>query len=450
MKIYNRIKNKMSNTQYIAVGFAIIIFLGALLLMLPVSTKPGESTDFFSALFTAVSATCVTGLVQFDTYTHWTIFGQLIILFMIQIGGLGFITIGVTFAVILKRRVSLRDRGLLQESVNTMEYGGILKLTKKIVLGTALVEGLGAIILAIRFAFDMPIGEAIYYGIFHSVSAFCNGGFDLFGKYEKFSSLSIYAYDFTVIVTVSLLILIGGIGFAVWDDVTRFGIKLRKYSLHSKIVLSATLFLLIIPTFLFWIFERNNLFIDLSIKEAFLASLFSGVTARTAGFNSVDTGALSNASVFLTIIMMFIGGCSGSTAGGVKVTTIFVLLVFLWSNIKGQYGISVFNRRLKEDAIKKATLVLSINLALSFIGIITIMGFNPEIGFSDVFFEVFSAIDTVGMTTGITRDLATGSKMMLMILMYLGRIGSLSFALSFTDKRTKAPVLLPAEDISIG
>ena len=450
MNILYKIKNKMSYTQFIALGFVLIILIGALLLLLPFSTKNGEQTDVLSALFTSVSATCVTGLVVYDTYTHWTWFGKLVIICLIQIGGLGFVTIGTMFAMALKRKVSLRNQGLLTESISAVEIGGVMRLIKKVVFGTFLFEFLGGVLLSIRFAFDMPLKTALIYGFFHSISAFCNAGFDLFGRYEAYSSLCTYVTDFSVNIIISILIIVGGLGFIVWDDISIHKLRVKKYSLHSKIVLWMTAFLLIVPTILFFLFESDKCFANMSGPEKYLAAFFSGVTARTAGFNTVDTGALSNASKFLTITLMFIGGSPGSTAGGVKTTTMFVFIFYLWSNIQNQYGIDVFHRRLEDDSIKKAALVLSVNSSLAIVGIICIMGFMPELGFSDVIFEVVSAIDTVGMTTGITRDLNSYSRVVIMILMFLGRVGSLSFAMSFKDRRKIAPVLQPSEHINIG
>ncbi len=448
--MFNRIKNKLSQSQFIALGFFLIILVGTVLLMLPVSSKDGTETSFLEALFTAVSTTCVTGLVVVDTYTHWSLFGQLVIITLIQIGGLGFMTIGVMFAIILKRKVSLKDRGLLQESVNTLQIGGIVRLAKKIVIGTLLVEGIGAIILASRFIGMYGVAEGIYYGIFHSISAFCNAGFDLFGRYAEYNSLCCFEGDWIINITVSLLILIGGIGFVVWDDITIHKHHLRKYSLHSKIVLSFTLFLTLAGTILFLAIEWNHSFKDMDLSTKLCAAFFSSVTPRTAGFNTVDTAALTNGSKLLTMLFMFIGGSPGSTAGGVKTTTLFVILIYLWCSIKNKYGIEIFNRRLQQDVVKKATLVISVNAVLFITASIIIMSIQPELGFSDVLFETISAISTVGMTTSITRNLCDFSRILIILLMYCGRIGSLSFALSFNEKQRVAPILQPEEKINIG
>lgn len=448
--MFNGIKKRISKVQFIALGFLIIILFGTTLLLLPFSTREGLETSFMDALFTSVSATCVTGLVTVDTYSHWTLFGQIVILIMIQLGGLGFMSIGIIFAVLLKRKVSLSDRGLMQESVNTLQIGGIVGLTKKIIFGTMFFEGLGAIVLAIRFCGELGVGRAVFYGIFHSVSAFCNGGFDLFGFKSEYNSLVGFEGDVVVNITLCLLILIGGIGFIVWDDISKNKLHIRKYSLHTKIVLSMTCLITIVGTFLFWLFEKDNVMAGYDGRTAFFASLFSSITPRTAGFNTIDTAALSNSSKLLTMILMFIGGNPGSTAGGAKTTTIFILIAYVVSNIKNSYGIDVFDRRIKEEAVKKASLVVTVNVSLFLLAAIIIMGVQPELDYSDVFFEVLSGINTVGMTTGITRDLNVVSKICVMFLMYFGRIGSLSFALSFSQRKRKAPLLQPEEEINIG
>lgn len=448
--MFGKIKNRVSKVQFIALGFLIIILIGTAVLMLPVSTKEGQNTGFLEALFTSVSASCVTGLVLVDTFSHWTMVGQLAILIMVQIGGLGFMSITIMFAIMLGKRVSLSTRGLMQESVNTLQIGGIVKLTKKILLGTLIFEGAGAIILTARFWRLLGPSQAVYYGIFHSVTAFCNAGFDLFGRYGEYNSLCGFEGDWVINLVISALIIVGGIGFVVWDDVTKHGIHFKEYLLHSKIVLSVTAALIFLGTLLFLIFEWNNTMAGMDGHTRFLSALFSSVTARTAGFNTVDTGALTPASKLLTIILMFIGGSPGSTAGGAKTTTIFVIVAYFWTSMRNKYGIDVFKRRLQADVVRKATLVISVNMLLSLTAALIIMGAQPELSLSDVLFEVNSAIGTVGMTTGITRSLKPVSCIAVMLLMYCGRLGSLSFAMSFTLRRRIAPVQQPEERINIG
>ena len=443
-------KKRISKVQVIALGFLIIIILGTLLLMLPVSSRDGNATSFLDALFTATSASCVTGLVVVDTYTHWSVFGQIVIICLIQVGGLGFISIGLIIALLLGRRVSLRHRGLMQESVNTLQIGGIVRLTKKMIVGTLIFEGIGALILSIRFAFIMSPARAVFYGIFHSVSAFCNAGFDLLGCYGEYNSLCGFEGDWTINLTISALIITGGLGFVVWDDISKNKLNIKRYRLHSKIVLAVTASLLVAGTILFLIFEWNNTMAGMNAPTRFQAAFFSSVTPRTAGMNSVDTGALTPASKLLTMILMFIGGSPGSPSGGAKTTTLFVMVAYLWTTMCGKYGIDVFGRRLKEDVVRKAALVIGFNMLLFITGAMVIFAQQPELGFSDVLFEVISGISTVGMTTGITRSLGTVSRIVIILLMYCGRIGSLSFALSFSENKRVVPLQQPEEEINIG
>ena len=447
----DRIKKKsLSHAQIMALGFLGIILIGAFILMLPISSKNNEVTDFLSALFTSTSATCVTGLVVFDTFTHWSVFGQIVILCLIQIGGLGFFTIGVRLTMFLRRKISLSQRGMLQESINTLKLSGILKLVKKIVWGTFLIEGSGAILLSIRYIPEFGVTRGIYYSIFHSVSAFCNGGFDLMGINGEYISLTRYSGDILVNITISLLIIIGGLGFVVWDDLTVNKFKFKKYMLHTKIVIVMTLVLIVGGSIMFYLFERNNLMQDMSLKDTFLTSSFSSVTARTAGFNTIDTGSLTVASKLFNSILMFIGGSPGSTAGGVKTVTIMVILVYVWSNIRGKRGANIFNRRLDDGSIKKAFNVFSISFSLAIIATIAICALQPELRVEDIIFEVSSAVGTVGMSTGITRELCMVSKIIIIILMYCGRLGSLTFAISFTEKKGVPFIQNPTEKVIIG
>ena len=447
----DRIKKKsLSQAQIMALGFLGIILIGAFILMLPISSKNNEVTDFLSALFTSTSATCVTGLVVFDTFTHWSVFGQIVILCLIQIGGLGFFTIGVRLTMFLRRKISLSQRGMLQESINTLKLSGILKLDKKIVWGTFLIEGSGAILLSIRYIPEFGVTRGIYYSIFHSVSAFCNGGFDLMGINGEYISLTRYSGDILVNITISLLIIIGGLGFVVWDDLTVNKFKFKKYMLHTKIVIVMTLVLIVGGSIVFYLFERNNLMQDMSLKDTILTSTFSSVTARTAGFNTIDTGSLTVASKLFNSILMFIGGSPGSTAGGVKTVTIMVILVYVWSNIRGKRGANIFNRRLDDGSIKKAFNVFSISFSLAIIATIAICALQPELRVEDIIFEVSSAVGTVGMSTGITRELCMVSKIIIIILMYCGRLGSLTFAISFTEKKGVPLIQNPTEKVIIG
>lgn len=447
--MFTKLTKHLSGMQLIAGGFFLIILIGTFLLMLPCAAKSGECTPFLTALFTAASATCVTGLIVVDTFSHWTLFGQLVLLLLIQIGGLGFITIGITVSMLLRRKIGLKERGLLRESFNIIELSGLVRLTKRVILGTLLFEGAGAVILTLCFIPKMGIGTGLYYGIFHSVSAFCNAGFDLMGRYEPFSSLTAYYNHPVVAVTVILLILIGGIGFIVWNDLYDHRLHFRKYSLHTKIVVTSTLFLVFGGALIFYLLEGSRLFADMDVAGKLLSSLFCAVTPRTAGFNTVDVGAMTDAGKLFTVILMFIGGAPGSTAGGVKVTTIVVLLVYMKATLTRTESYNIFGRRLDEEALHKAAAVFSINLTLAMISGILICGIQTFNGI-DTLLEVFSAISTVGMTAGLTTRLNTASRIVVILLMYLGRVGSLSFAMSFTDKKKITHVLQPAEKINIG
>ena len=442
-------RRHVSQTQFIAYGFFCIIITGTLLLMLPFASRDGQSEPFLNCLFTATSASCVTGLVVADTWSQWSLFGQLVILTMIQIGGLGFITVGVFISIVLRRKIGLKERGLMMESVNTLQIGGVVRLAKKIIIGTCIFEGTGAVLLAIRFIPQFGFLRGLFYGIFHSISAFCNAGFDLMGGQTPYSSFVAYYDDWLVNLVIMSLIIIGGIGFIVWDDLSRNKLHFRKYMLQTKIVLVTTAILVFGGGLLFYLLERNHLLVGMNTSGKILTSLFSSVTARTAGFNTTDTAALTDGSKLLTIILMFIGGSPGSTAGGIKTTTLVVLLLCVHSNIKQTYGINIFGRRLENDAVKRAGTILTINLLLAVTASLAIMAIQP-LRFSDILFETFSAIGTVGMTTGITRALHPVSRCIIILLMYCGRIGSLSFALAFVQSKRKPHVQQPAEAINIG
>lgn len=451
MNIWRKIEDKLTYVRIIALGYLVVILAGTGLLMLPVATRAGEKTDFLTALFTATTSTCVTGLVVADTGSHWTTFGHLVILVMIQVGGLGFMTMGVMLAMALKRKISLRTRGLLQESMNGMQMGGIVKMVRFALGGTLLIELLGAVLLAAGFVPVFGVGRGIWYGVFHSISAFCNAGIDLLGQhYGEYCSLVNFYDDALINVTVMALIVIGGIGFFVWNDLKVNKFRIRKYALHTKMTLFMTLLLLIGGTLVYLFFENDNLLKDMNVGEKILASAFSSVTARTAGFNTIDTAGLTNASKLFTVVLMFIGGSPGSTAGGVKTVTMLVLLMYVWSNLRASKGVNIFNRRLEDDAVRKASNVVVISMLLAVTAIILICFMQPELQVMDVMFEVFSAIGTAGMSTGITRELGVGARIIVVLLMYCGRIGSMSFALSFTERKKVAPVQQPAEKILIG
>lgn len=441
---------RMSRVRVIVLSFICVILAGTLLLLLPFATRTGETTGVLDALFTSVSATCVTGLVVADTWSHWTLFGQLVILTMIQIGGLGFITIATLFFIMTKKQMNLSARSVLQDSISASQGGGVFRLARMILAGTALIEGSGALLLAVRFVPKFGWGRGLFYSVFHSISAFCNAGFDLMGGYTgPYSSFSGFYGDGYVISVLSALILIGGIGFLVWNDVVVYRLQFKRYSLQSKLVLIVSVILLVIPTICFFFTERSGLMQEYSFSERIWAAFFSAVAPRTAGFNSIDTAGLSGAGYLMTLVLMFIGGGPGSTAGGIKMTTIAVLLLSCLANMGQKEDIDVYDRRISHYTVMKAANVFMVNLSLALIvaGLICLF---QELPLRDILFETISAISTVGMSTGITRELGTASRLLLALLMFCGRVGSLSFALALTSNRRVAPVRYPSENITVG
>lgn len=445
----NRVERHMSHAQIMAMGFFLVIAIGTVLLMLPISSRSGAWTNPVSALFTAASATCVTGLVVVETYQYWSIFGQLVILVMIQMGGLGFITVGVLFSIFLKQKIGLERRNLIQESISAITLSGVVKLVKKIIKGTIFFEAAGAVVLAIRFIPHMGIIKGVYNGVFHSISAFCNAGFDLMGRNEAYSSLTAYSDDVLVNITIMGLIVAGGLGFIVWEELKTKKLHFKKYSLHTKIVVSSTLVLITGGAVLYWIFEKDNVMQGMTWHETLLTSLFASVTTRTAGYNTIDLGMMTQASKLLTVVLMFIGGSPGSTAGGIKTTTLVVMIVYIWSNLRNASGCNIFGRRIGDEDIKKASMVVGLNLMLAVLAMVFISAVQ-QFEVEDLMLEVFSAIGTVGLSTGITRQLTLVPQIIIIILMYCGRIGSMTFALTFTYKKESALVQYPEERINVG
>lgn len=357
---------KISRVRVIVLSFLAVILAGTLLLCLPWATRTGLETRFGEALFTAVSATCVTGLVVVDTWSHWTLFGQLVILLLIQIGGLGFITVAALFFIMTKKKMNLSTRTVLQDSISATQNGGIFQLTQKILLGTLLIETIGAALLSVRFIPLFGIKKGLYYSVFHSVSAFCNAGFDLMGGYSgPYSSFSAFYGDGYLMWILCSLILIGGIGFLTWNDVTVYRWKIQRYSLQSKIVLSTSVVLVVVPAVFFYVVEYDGLMESYTIGERIAASLFAAVVPRTAGFNGIDTQALSDNSYLITVLLMFIGGASGSTAGGIKITTLFLLVCSCVSGIGQRNDLNVFGRRVGKTVIVEAVNVVMLNLGLA-------------------------------------------------------------------------------------
>ncbi len=439
---------KLSPNRIIALGFLGIIVGGALLLMLPAANRGGHSLSFLDSLFTAVSATCVTGLVVADTWTQFTLLGQLILLVLIQVGGLGYMTMVLMASMLLGRKIGLRQRSLMLESVSADRLSDTLTLLRYILRGTAAIEGIGAVLLALRFVPELGLLRGLWYAVFHSVSAFCNAGFDLMGFREPYSSLTYYVRDPLVNLTVCALVLLGGLGFLVWRDVWEKGPHFRRYSLHAKIMLTATAALTAGGTLLFWLAERGNLLAGMSPAGQALAALFQAVSPRTAGFNTVDLASLTSGGGLLTIVLMFIGAGPGSTGGGVKVTTVVVCLLTLAAYIRGRREVGTFNRRLDEGQIHRAAAGVTLYMVLALSGGFLILATQP-FPLQDALFEVFSAMSTVGLSTGITRDLSPLNRAVLIVMMYCGRVGSLTMMMALAE-RLPPRVKDPVEHITIG
>lgn len=432
-----------------AAGFALIIILGSLLLMLPISSKQG-GIDYIDALFTSVSATCITGLVPFDTFSNWSVFGQIVILCLIQIGGLGFITVLALFVNVFRKRLSLKYRILLKESIGSLHLSNVRVLVKTVIVFTVVCELAGAALLSVRFIPLAGFRRGVYMAVFTSVSAFCNAGFDLMGMFSPSSSLTTVNNDPVIILTISALIVLGGIGFIVWQDLKDKKFKIKTLSVHSKLVFCSTAVLLLCGMALFFLFEYNCTFKNMDLGTKLLNSFFCSVTPRTAGFNSVEIADMNPVSRMLTIVFMFIGGSSGSTAGGVKTTTVAVLVLCVIANIRNKNEITVFNNRITLDTVKKAVSVVVINLFEIFLGIIIISFSQSELSLADVVFECASAMGTVGITTGITSRLNIVSKLVIIILMYIGRLTSLIFALSFVVTKPKTTTKKPKGEFMVG
>lgn len=442
-------KLKLTSTQFIAIGYLVAILIGSFLLSLPIASRSGDWSPYLSSLFTSTSATCVTGLTVYDTYTHWSLFGQIVILMLIQIGGIGFMTIITMFAMFFKKRIGLPERKIIMQSTGNLNISGVVQLIKKIVIGTLLFEGAGAIILAIRFSADMGVSQGIYFAVFHSVSAFCNAGFDLFGLFGQLSSVSHYANDIVVNLTLMLLIIIGGIGFLVWNDFISMKFRVRNFQLHSKIVLTVTAVLIIIPSILFFVFERNHSMSSLSTGNAILASVFQSVTTRTAGFASISQDALSGSGTMLTMVLMFIGGSPGSTAGGIKTTTFLVILLSVIASTRHKKHIDIFKHSLEENVVKQASTIATTYM-LAIVLCTMLISVSQNFSFKDVLFEVMSALGTVGLTMGITPSLNAFSKIIIMLLMYSGRVGALSLIFAFAERNESVPISRPIKKIIIG
>ena len=440
--------HRINSLQFLAIGFALLILTGSILLMFPVANRSGHSIPFLDALFTATSATCVTGLTVFDTYTQFTLFGQIIILILIQIGGLGFMMVAILFSMLIGRRIGLKERSLLMESVSVWNIGGVVRMTRRVLIGTAMFELTGTVLLATRFCPRFGMATGLWYSLFHSVSAFCNAGFDLMGILKPNSSLTLFAGDVIVNLTIVSLIMIGGLGFFLWNDISEKKWHFSKYRLHTKIMLSATVSLVVISAVTFYFTETDYAFAGMNVKTRVLASLFQAVTPRTAGYNTVDLTALSPAGNLLTMLLMFIGAGPGSTAGGLKITTVVVLLLAVIANTHRCDDMNIFGRRLEEHLLKRAASSATLYIILALAG--TSVLCLQNIGVNDAMFQSLSALGTVGLSIDITSQMLPLSRIAMILLMYAGRIGSLSIAMAVVRKNHKLGLRNTVEKIIIG
>lgn len=441
----NLIHKHVTSFQIIILGFLSLIVLGSLLLMLPFATRDGEGAAFADAIFTATSATCVTGLVVRDTATYWSVFGQGVIIILIQIGGMGIVTAAVAFVSVSGRKIGLMQRSTMQEAVSAHHLGGIVRLTKFILKTMVFIEILGAVLLSPYFIKDFGVMKGIWYSVFHSISAFCNAGFDLMGAKEQFSSLTSYSSRPFLNITVMALIIIGGIGFLTWEDIKKNGFRFRKYRMQSKVILTVSAILIIFPALYFFFFEYSAL----PIKERVLTSLFQSVTTRTAGFNTTDLSAFSETGQMLTILLMLTGGSPGSTAGGMKTTTVAVLFAAAFSVFGRKENAQVFKRRISDNTVKNAATIFLMYIVL-FVGGGMIISRIENIPLLTCLFETASAIGTVGLTLGITTQIGIISRFIIILLMFFGRVGGLTLVFAATKALITNENKYPQEKITVG
>lgn len=443
-------RRRLSSSQIIMLGFMGVIALGTILLMLPFARADAGGAPFLDALFTATSATCVTGLITQDTATYWSAFGQTVILGLIQIGGLGVVTVAVFITRLSGRKIGLMQRSTMQEAIAAPQMGGIIRMTGFILRMVVIIEGIGALALLPVLIPEFGVGRGIWYAVFHSISSFCNAGFDLMGIKEPYSSLTSYTGSAAVNVIVMLLIVVGGIGFLTWDDVKRNRLHLRRYRMQSKVVLSVTCLLIVLPAVYFYFQEfGKSAWADMTTGEKIFASFFQSITTRTAGYNTVDLTKLTQSGQMIMILLMLIGGSPGSMAGGMKVTTFAVLFATAIAVFRRRPNAHIFGRRIPNDTAHYAATVLVLYLSLFLAGGIFI-GCAENMAIVPALFEAASAIATVGVTLGITPDLCVASKIVLIILMFLGRVGGMTIV--YAALSTKHPYVseFPQEKIMVG
>jgi len=441
-------RRRFTPVQILAIGFAIVIFVGAILLSLPISSQTGQRTPFLDCLFTSTSAVCVTGLIVVDTGTHWTYFGKTVIMLLIEVGGLGFMSFATLLALLVGKKITLKERLVMQEALNTFNIQGLVKMARYILLFTLSIQGGGALLLSTQFIPKYGLAKGLYYSIFHSISAFCNAGFDLFGNFNSLTGV----YDNTVIILViAFLIIIGGLGFYVWYEIYHYKGH-RKLSTHSKLVLSATALLLSVGTVLMFIFESRNpgTMANMTFGNKVLSSFFAAVTPRTAGFNSISTSDMTMAGKFLTIILMFIGGASGSTAGGIKVTTAGVLIMTVVCVVKGKQDTEINKRRISKEIVYRALAITIISLTLVITVTMILSITEVKFPFEYYLYEATSAFGTVGITLGLTTKLSAIGKVVILLTMYAGRVGPLTLAIAFARKLKNSSIKYPEEKILVG
>lgn len=437
--------HRITTFQIIALGFILMILIGTLLLMLPVSDRQQTGTGFFDCLFTATSAVCVTGLVVQDTVTHWSVFGQAVILCLIQIGGMGVVTAALSLSFVSGRRIGLMQRSVMQEAISAPQVGGIVRLTKFIILTTLGIELLGSLLLMTVYIPEFGWSKGIWYAVFHAVSAFCNAGFDLMGVHGAYSSMTAYTQNTLVNIVLVLLITVGGIGFLVWNDVREHRFHLKQYRLQSKIALTASGILILIP-FLWLVFSEMS---GMPAGERILPALFQSVTLRTAGFNTMDLNSVSGGGQALMILWMLIGGSPGSTAGGMKTTTGAILLLTALAIFRRKDHVTCFGRRIGEDAVRNAVAILIMYFLMFFVGGMIISRIE-NLPLMSCLFETASALGTVGLSLGITVRIGSVSRLILIALMFMGRVGGLTLIYAAQSVKRSSCSTLPLEKVTVG
>ena len=438
--------------KILSLGFLSIIFIGTIILYLPISSSNGTTTNILDAFFTSTSAVCVTGLITLDTASHWSLFGKTVIMILIEIGGLGFMALTTILALILGKRITLKDRLVMQEAYNTFNIQGMVKHVIYLLVFTISVQSIAALSLMTQFIPLYGAKEGIFFGIFHSISAFCNAGFDLLGDYTSFTVLN---HNKVILLTLSSLIIIGGLGYTVWREIF-YNVKnkksFKKLSLHSKTVITVSFSLIAFATFLFLIAEWNNpgTMKGMSFGDKIVNSYFSAVTPRTAGFNSISNTAMSGSGKVTTMIYMFIGGSPGSTAGGIKTTTLAIILFTVISLLRGREDTEIYRKRIIKSSVYRALTVFILGMGVVTLGIMLLSVTEKNAPFEHIVYEAISAFGTVGLTEGLTQSLTSPGKIIIAVMMYLGRLGPITVMLAFSNNKQKVNIKYPEDKLLIG